>query len=847
MEKKYEGKTVAFCTSSMTIRLSRDIWAGIQQVCKQQGINTICYTGELIYPSDYETNQSGANIVYEFIDLETIDGVILYTADICELVDNTRMKELADTFDDIPVVSISWEIPNIPTITIDNYNGMTSLIEHLIEEHSYQNIAFVQGPKDNPEAIERYNAYLDVLQKYDIPFNEQLVCPGEFSRKSGHEAVETLWGRQEVKVDVIVCVDDETAWGVSSALQSMNIKIPEDVAVTGFDNEDMSGVMSSPLTTVEQPLFREGELALHALLQMWDGEDPGQLLSTPTELIIRSSCGCEERLYNGVMEQDVVPSSFGIEQTLHTVRDELVHIVRDISISQDLGISKESTLKMVDLLISAHELRNDKEFSSFLWHILIEISTRGEFISPIQEVFNKFHQLALTTLDSNAVVHFENTLHRARIMIGSVAERVNSFLRIDAVEKLINLGDVNYVLNAHFTRENLNTYFSDIADGNFDRLGITSFYLLLYKDGEKPLEDSRLLFAWENGISLENGSEEVVFPTKKLLPQKYSDRLRTKNLTVCPLFFNTDQYGFIIAETMPREAMASDILSWQISSAFNRVDLIQREEQRRVELEQSLAQLQSTQRQLVEAEKMASLGNLVAGIAHEINTPIGAGVTYASYFQEIVEEMNSKFAEGTVTKSSFVDFLEKGSEVSRGLMINLNRAAELVRSFKEIAVDQTHLEKRNFNLKEYIEEILISLKKLISQAGHTISLNCPDDLTIESYPGQISQVLLNLIMNSLTHAFSDDDEGELLIDISVENEDIIIVYSDNGKGVSEKVKKQIFDPFFTTKRNEGGSGLGMNIVYNLVTQSLGGNITCVSSEGEGIAFHITIPKIISDS
>ncbi len=846
--KSNNQKTVAFCTSSMTFRLSRDIFLGIQEACKNENINIICFDGELLYPEDSETNQSGGNIIYDFVSPSTIDGIIMYTADIGEYVNDGQLKMLCDSFAPIPLVTILREVQGYPAITSDNYSGMYALVEHLIQEHNYKNIAFVKGPANNFEANERFRAYREVIQKHKINDSDSLVCDGEFSRISGHEAVDTLLTKRKVSVDVIISVDDETAIGVSESLHNRGIVVPDDIAITGFDNEEMSAVMNSPLTTVAQSLVRDGELALKSLKKIWNGDTTCTNVKVPTELVVRNSCGCNGNSFEKISENQVGSrnidsvTSLGTEFSLSSVKSEMISHLKEISLERNLSINDKNCEQLVSSLVEAHETGKDRNYFRILWEILMDISNRGEFISPIQEVFNHFYSIGMRTLTIDSVLIFEKLLHRSRIMVGNVAERVHSFLRIDAVERFINLGDVNYTLNAHFTHNTIREQLCDIADGNFKRLGIKSFFLAFYSNSDTPLQKSKLLFAWDRGVQIEcDDSSE--YSTKELLPPCHAKILRERNTAISPLFFNDDQFGYIIAETSPRDAMIIDILAWQISGALNRIELISREEKRRVELEQSLDNLKKMQKQLVQSEKMAALGNLVAGVSHEINTPIGAGITYASHFQEITSNMNKNFAEGKITKSGLQEYLELCTEISNGIMINLNRAAELVRSFKEIAVDQTTEDKRTFNLKEYIDEVLLSLKKMIEQNECSIHFECPEELVITSYPGHISQIILNLIMNSLTHAFTDGRVGKIEISVSSDSDLFTILYEDNGVGVTEDIKKQMFDPFFTTKREEGGSGLGLNIVYNIITQSLNGTIDCSNRDDGGIQFTMNIPLL----
>jgi PAS domain S-box-containing protein len=259
-------------------------------------------------------------------------------------------------------------------------------------------------------------------------------------------------------------------------------------------------------------------------------------------------------------------------------------------------------------------------------------------------------------------------------------------------------------------------------------------------------------------------------------------------------------------------------------------------------LQESLETLKKTQNQLIQSEKMASLGGLVAGVAHEINTPLGISVTASSFLERKTKEIKELFDLNRLKRSDFKKFIEIGMESASSILANLNRAAELIQSFKQVAVDQTVEEKRNFELKHYIDEVFVSLRPRYKRTQHQITVNCPDHIELNSYPGVIMQVLTNLVMNSLLHGFVEIEQGKISINITDNQETVTIVYRDNGKGMNEEQLAKIYDPFYTTRRGQGGTGLGMHIVYNLVTQSLSGIIGCQSQQGEYTMFTITIPK-----
>ncbi|MFZ7127211.1 MAG: PAS domain-containing sensor histidine kinase [Desulfobacterales bacterium] len=258
-------------------------------------------------------------------------------------------------------------------------------------------------------------------------------------------------------------------------------------------------------------------------------------------------------------------------------------------------------------------------------------------------------------------------------------------------------------------------------------------------------------------------------------------------------------------------------------------------------LEASLDDLRRTQGQLVQTEKMAALGELVSGVAHEINTPVGICVTAASWMRLKLDEMSARIADSDSDPVALKPVMAALNEAAASIQTNLERAANLVKSFKQVAVDQATEDRRRFNLKEYLETVLLSLRPKYKKSGHVLEVECPDTLEVVSYPGVFSQILTNLVMNSLVHGFEDLAQGRITISASTADGQVVLRYRDDGRGMSAETLRKMYDPFFTTRRNFGGSGLGMHIVYQLVVRRLNGRIVCESAPGRGTAFTITFP------
>jgi C4-dicarboxylate-specific signal transduction histidine kinase len=263
---------------------------------------------------------------------------------------------------------------------------------------------------------------------------------------------------------------------------------------------------------------------------------------------------------------------------------------------------------------------------------------------------------------------------------------------------------------------------------------------------------------------------------------------------------------------------------------------------KQAESQRYIDELKLAQERLVGTEKMAALGGLVAGITHDINTPIGIGVTAVSFLEERLNKLESAYAEKTLSPKALEEFINEAKQSTSLLTTNLDRASDLIASFKQIAVDQASEAVRTINFKDYVNEIIRSLHPKLKKTSHTINLQCPDDLVLNLPAGAISQIFTNLIVNSLIHGFEGKDNGVMDINITSDETNLTINYKDNGNGVTAEQLEKLFNPFFTTKRDEGGSGLGTHIMFNLVKQTLSGSIEATSEPGQGLHYFIQFPK-----
>ncbi|MEO1432725.1 MAG: HAMP domain-containing sensor histidine kinase [Cyanobacteria bacterium J06633_8] len=387
-----------------------------------------------------------------------------------------------------------------------------------------------------------------------------------------------------------------------------------------------------------------------------------------------------------------------------------------------------------------------------------------------------------------------------------------------------------------FTNSDLALKFDGISD---DLVQLVAKSYILAKDAESAAQEANSFRLWLIIVAL--ASSIMLAGLMALLVSKAITQ-PLKNLTNVAKQITSKSDFNLRAPVISDDEVG--ILAVSLNQLMIRVNELLLDNQNRTKsLEEANEKLISTQEQLIVQEKMAALGSLTAGIAHEINTPLGIGVSAASLLSEKTRVLSAAYHDGTMKRSDLDNYLDIATQSNTMLMGNLQRAAELVQSFKQVAIDQSSEEARTFNIKEYLQGILIQLHPKLKQTKHKVEINGVEEIFITSYPGAFSQIITNLIVNSLIHAYEPEDSGLIVISYhqQVSSNYLILEYADDGKGIEKENLQKIFDPFFTTKRNQGGSGLGLHILFNIVNQKLLGTIDCESKLGLGTKFTIKIP------
>ncbi len=541
--------------------------SGIINTSRKYNIDLFIFVGGNL---NYDIENLQRNKIYQLINYKDIDGLIILGLVLGYNIPKEKIIGFYKNFSDIPTVSIGLTVENFPSITIDNSKGFINLLDHLVKDHKYKNFTFVTGPLNNDEAKERYEIFLKIMRENNIEIKDDYIYEGDFSKFSGINAVRTFLDERKLKPDVIVFSNDMMAIGGIEELKRRKIKIPEDIAITGFDNIEESYFITPSLTTVNQPLYELGEKALEICLSIILGEKVKENIVLPTRLIIRESCGHKEEIFN-----KAIPPS---EKKIVNITEAKILKNKFLEfLTEDSQIKKENYelfSKIYDLFFTSLFEKRQIFLEKIHEYLEKNLSTTEE----LKEIVFLIDSFTKTYLEKDLKKDAETLILKAERIISTYSEKLLRYDQYKTNEEIELLGYIGSDLLSSFRMEDI----IERISARLPELNINSFYLVFT---DENLKEKKLIFAH---LRDENVREEIKLSFDEIIPKKLYPKER-KELIVKPLYFQENFFGYMVLEYGPKRGVIYEILRSQISAAIQGAKIC--EELNRLAITDPLTQL----------------------------------------------------------------------------------------------------------------------------------------------------------------------------------------------------------------------------------------------------------------
>jgi DNA-binding LacI/PurR family transcriptional regulator/signal transduction histidine kinase len=824
------------------------IIAGISDALRDRGVGVVCFAGGR--PRSLQPYEPGARAALDLVGEENVEGLILLAGTLVQMLGPDELALLAARHQELPTVSVAVKVPGCPSVLVDNERGLHDVIAHLAADHGYQRIGFVRGPETSPEAERRFRVYREVMAQHGLGVDPAWIMPGTFDEASGQRAIEILFDERGVSVEALVLANDAMALGAIDALMARGIDVPERVAVVGFDDTERASFATPSLTTVRQPLYKLGRRAAAMLLARIEGQSHQPDLVLPTEPVFRESCGCPLRVTKSM------PLRFGtgtlppLSTSFQRRRPAIVAEITSFFDSPALAPSSWAA-PLVDAFADELDGRAHGVFLRTLQQTLRRVADAGEDVWPWQKLVPLLGQWFSPWFAPESViaVQADELLGQARLVVADVARRAQAQKRIVTERRAHTLSNISQAL---ISALDLRELAAVLADG-LPRLEVKSCFLSLYENPKKPTEWSHLVFQLEDThLGFDGGPanriarlEEppVRFRSRRLAPPGKLPENRPFTAVLEPLYFKEEQLGFVLFELGPAEGTFYDELRQQLSSAIMRLlreeelaRLHHAEKERSRELEHTYRAMQENQEKLLISEKMAALGRLSAGIAHEMNTPLAAVRTALDELGKLADEYRVSLDDPRVTPADHRDIANDMSSAVRLAASAAEKVAGFVQGIKFQTRDFSGMQKLRFNAIPVIQDTLLLLNHLLRESGCAISFEHPAmPVEIFGLPGRLAQVVTNLVTNAID-ASRPKGGGTIVLWLEPKEKEVELRVTDTGTGIAPEIMKRIFDPMFTTKPFGEGTGLGLSIVHDIVSSEFSGTIEVDTRVGEGTTF-----------
>ncbi|MBN2388426.1 MAG: substrate-binding domain-containing protein [Anaerolineales bacterium] len=805
-----------FLLASLHTGASRALWPGLIDAADRNNVNLICFPGgRLRGQVSFETQR---NVIYDLAGKEYLDGLVTWASSLGGVLGPSEINLFHQRYQTLPMISLAQFMEGTPTVSVDSYHGMRALLEHLIQDHGYTRLAFIRGPEEHYYAQERYRAYLDTLQAHNLPLLPELVTR-PLRWEAGTEAIRILLDERRLRpgldFQALVAVSDLLAvWGLKT-LQERGFKIPGDVAVTGFNNSIEERLATPPLTTVDLPFYDQGAKALELLLALWKGEAVPALLTLPSRLIIRQSCGCPSAAVD-LAARMVLDSGLAGDGPLDQLPARLQAARSDclVEMAADSQISAERIgawiAPVFDAFLADLQHPSGGAFLPTLEDILDRAMRENSDVNLWHGAISALRRLTLPGIPEAGQGHFESLFAQARVVISEAVQRAHAYWQWQAERQAENLRRTAEALLTTFDIPLL----TDVLVERLPRLGIPSASLVLYENPTESLEYARLVMAYsEQGrVTLEPAGQR--FRARQLLPAQCFREDRQYCLVVEPLFFQDRSIGYVVFEIGPHEGDVYELVRSNLSSALQGAHLFQEIQQARITAEK--------------ADRIKT--RLLANVSHELRTPLNIILGYTQnalrdpspYPAGIPEPLGSDLQHIQQNAAHQLRVINDLLDLSRAEIDELDLALDLI------------------DPRPLLEEAFFSLADQSASQAVEWKLEFPERLpVIRADAVRLRQIVLNLLSNARKFT----QHGKITFGAEVAPPRLHLWVSDTGVGIPSDQQEHIFEPFITVqddRRIPGGIGLGLSITRHLIALH-GGSLTLESQTGKGSTFHVHLP------
>jgi signal transduction histidine kinase len=730
------------------------------------------------------------------------------------------------------MVSIAVPVSGVPTVRADGRGGVRKAVAHLIDVHGRRRIGFIRGPETTRAVNERFLGYEDGLADSGIAVTPEWISQTS-TLDGGAGAIRDLFDERKVDLEAVVTFNDATALTALAALVDRGIRVPQDVAIVGFHDIPEVDHVIPPLTTVTQKLHEQGWRAANLVLSALEGKAvPGELV-LDTELVIRRSCGCFPRL---VLHAG---SASGAGQLDERRFDERRGDIA-VAMTRVLGLGEaHSSERLLAAFASDLSGAGAHRFLSTLDERVNRMASSGQDLSRWEEAISLMRRLTLPSLASDDARRrvAEDLWHEARVLIGDTAQRAQAYQRTLDAQKAITLGDISQSL---ITAKDLDEL-SDVLSHGLPALGVKSCYVSLYDDHETRSTATLVLGIEEGGKKSPHVGKR--FSASSVLPGEILKLEPGRVVVIVPLSFKGERLGVILLETDPSRATSYDQLREQFGAAFKRMEgerelarLHEVQRERVAELERAHSALRENQEKLLISERMASLGRLTAGMAHEMNTPLAAVRAALGEMIKLVSEYKSSIGAAEVTASDHHEIAREMEAAAKLADSAAFRVAGFVRGIKAETRDLSSKEFCHFDPVPVIEETLLLLSHAARAANCTVTLE-PERRVLDLFgsPSRLAQVVTNLVTNAID-ASAEKGGGPIELVLRSWDGGLELRVTDRGAGIAPENLGKIFYPMYTSKPFGVGTGLGLTIVHDIVTGDFNGTIEVESQLGQGTSF-----------